>query len=62
MSRKKKKSRTRESEPPMPLYVRGTSGDSMGDDSFYNWPSTKATDQVFEFLKRLFGKRQRPSN
>jgi hypothetical protein len=62
MGRKNKWRKERRGEPPTPFYVPGAAGDSSGDGSFANWPSTKASDKVFGFLKRLFAKRARSSN
>ena len=45
-------------EPSVSFQVRGRAGDSMGDWSFDNWPSTKATDSAFDLLKFLFDTRK----
>jgi hypothetical protein len=62
MSRKNKSPKVRKVRAPEPFHAPGTAGDSTGDGSFYHWPSTKATDKAFVFLKWLFGKRERSSD
>jgi hypothetical protein len=62
MSRKNKSPKVRKRTTTEAVHVPGAAGDSSGDGSFYRWPSTKATDKAFVFLKWLFAKRERPTD